>query len=112
MLHCLTQHLNLSFVAKGKVFPDLTFEPFEHGSHGTIVSKVYKVLWIIVDNGYLKWSTNVPPFKLMTNEAECWLSCGVHFWNFKRQVENLINCHQATGHGYMQQYLAYFLCPA
>jgi len=32
--------------------------------------------------------------------------CGVHFWDFKRQVENFENGHQAEGHGYMQQYLA------
>ena len=65
LLHTLTFFL----LPKGKVLPDLTFEPFEHDRHGAVVSKVYKGPWIIVNNGYLKWSTTVPVFKLMMNEA-------------------------------------------
>ncbi len=71
MLHYLTAYFDLFLVAKGKVLPDLTFELFEHDSHGTVVSKVYKGPLIIVDNGYLRWSTTVPPFKLTMNVAEC-----------------------------------------
>jgi hypothetical protein len=60
----------LFFVAKGKVLPDLTFELFERDRNGVVVAKKYMGPWIIVDNGYLKWSTTVPPFKLTMNEAE------------------------------------------
>jgi hypothetical protein len=35
------------------------------------VSKTYSGPWLIVDNGYLKWSTTVPLIKLTMNETEC-----------------------------------------
>lgn len=35
-----------------------------------MVTKTYKGPWIIEDNGYLKWSTTVPPIKVTANEME------------------------------------------
>jgi hypothetical protein len=34
------------------------------------VSKEYQGPWLLVDNGYLKWSTTVPPLKLYATEPE------------------------------------------
>jgi len=54
----------------GDVLPDLEFELLENDETGTVVTKKYKGPWIIVDNGYLKWSTTVPPMKITANEKE------------------------------------------
>lgn len=35
-----------------------------------MITKDYVGPWLIVDNGYLKWSTTVPPLKLYATEAE------------------------------------------
>jgi hypothetical protein len=54
----------------GTVLPDLEFELLELNETGDVVIKKYKEPWIIVDNGYLKWSTTVPPMKITANEKE------------------------------------------
>ena len=43
---------------------------FEYNRSGNIVTKTYKGSWLIVDNGYLKWPTTVPPYKITANEKE------------------------------------------
>jgi Plant transposon protein len=39
-------------------------------NNNNIITKTYKGPWLIVDNGYLKWPTTVPPFKLSASEKE------------------------------------------
>ena len=46
------------------------FELLERDRNGTVVVRKYKGPWILVDNGYLKWSTTVPPIKVTVNEME------------------------------------------
>ncbi len=64
--HCTLTFL--LFVGKGTVLLDLSFKLFEHDRQGAVVSNTYSGPWLIVDNGYLKWSTTIPPIKM--NEAE------------------------------------------
>lgn len=54
----------------GDLLPDVTFELYEYDGDGTVITKRYKGPWILVDNGYLKWSTTVPPFKVTVDEKE------------------------------------------
>jgi hypothetical protein len=54
----------------GDLFPDVTFELYEYDCDGTVITKWCKGSWILVDNGYLKWSTTVPPFKVNADEME------------------------------------------
>ena len=35
---------------------------YEKDANGNTIRVRYKGAWIIVDNGYLSWSTTVPPF--------------------------------------------------
>lgn len=48
---------------RGKVLADATFELLERNKNGEIVPVKYRGAYVIVDNGYLAWSTTVPPFK-------------------------------------------------
>jgi len=53
------------------VVPEFTFELLEKDAcKGVIRSALYQGPWLIVDKGYLKWSTTVPPFKLTSLEEE------------------------------------------
>ena len=42
---------------------DVEFELFER-RHGDIVTIKYRGGYVIVDNGYLRWSATVPPYKV------------------------------------------------
>jgi Plant transposon protein len=50
-------------IRKGNILEDVTFELLERDNSGNISSKVYKGSWFLCDNGYLKWSCLVSPFK-------------------------------------------------
>ena len=50
-------------IYNGKILQDVKFSLFEHNANGEIVQRHYTGAWLIVDNGYLEWSTTVPPFK-------------------------------------------------
>jgi len=53
------------------VVPEFTFELLEKvACTGVIQSALYQGPWLIVDKGYLKWSTTVPPFKLTSLEEK------------------------------------------
>ena len=47
----------------GDTLADIPFELYERDSNGGIVVIKYKGAWILVDNGYLKWSVTIPPIK-------------------------------------------------
>ena len=47
----------------GEWLEDKQFELLELDKDGNIVSIIYLGAWFLVDNGYLEWSTTVPPMK-------------------------------------------------
>jgi DDE superfamily endonuclease len=47
----------------GTVLSDVEFGMLEHDENREIVTVRYKGAWLLVDNGYLRWPTTVPPFK-------------------------------------------------
>ena len=53
-----------------KILQDVEFDLFEEDSDGNISSRRYKGAWIIVDNGYLMWPSNIPPFNNPIFNAE------------------------------------------
>ena len=48
---------------KDDILSDNEFILYERDGDGNIVAVTYKGVWIVVDNGYLTWSTTIPPFK-------------------------------------------------
>ena len=55
----------------GKILNDLDFELFELNEEGEVVAAKYQGCWLLVDNGYLNWSTTVPPMKISFDRREC-----------------------------------------
>ena len=50
-------------VHDGKLMVEKEFELLELDKYGTVCSIKYSGVWFLVDNGYLDWSTTVPPMK-------------------------------------------------
>ena len=50
-------------VHEGKFFGDHEFTLLEYDKSGNIVEIKYAGVWFMVDNGYLNWSTTIPPIK-------------------------------------------------
>ena len=50
-------------IHEGVLFEDNEFTLFEYDALGNIVEVKYQGVWIMVDNGYLDWSTTMPPMK-------------------------------------------------
>jgi hypothetical protein len=50
-------------VHEGKLLADKEFKLFEYDKEGRVVEITYQGAWFLVDNGYLDWSTTVPPMK-------------------------------------------------
>ena len=48
---------------KGKVMMDNIFELLDYDDDGVICSVKYRGVLLLVDNGYLNWSTTIPPMK-------------------------------------------------
>lgn len=59
----------VSGIHDGLYLRDVEFELQEYNPEGIIVSRQYKGGYLIVDNGYLRWSITVPPFKV-TNRID------------------------------------------
>ncbi len=57
-------------IYEGSLMEDVSFELLERNAQGHINSVRYKGPWLIVDNGYLNWSTTVPPLKVTADEKE------------------------------------------
>jgi hypothetical protein len=49
---------------------DVVFELFERDADGNVISVTYNGCYVIVDNGYLSWSTTVPPTKSPLTQKE------------------------------------------
>ena len=52
---------------EGRFMPDFAFELLERDTEGNIITKKYKGVWSMVDNGYHLWPTTVPPFTYCTS---------------------------------------------
>jgi len=50
-------------VFEGKIMEDVEFELFEKDRNGCTVTFRYKGPYLIVDNGYLSWSSTLHPLK-------------------------------------------------
>jgi hypothetical protein len=57
-------------IHSGKLLDDVEFELWELDDEGNEVAVKYRGCWLMVDNGYLKWSTTVPPFKNSLSRRE------------------------------------------
>jgi hypothetical protein len=50
-------------IRKGELLSDVTYNLFEKDGDGEVKEVTYKGGWLLVDNGYLKWSCTIPPYK-------------------------------------------------
>jgi len=57
-------------IHSGKSLADVEFELYDKNERGEIIKVHYKGAWQLVDNGYLPWSTAIPPMKLPITAAE------------------------------------------
>ena len=60
----------VSGIRDGDILGDTEFELLERGRNGEIITVKYKGSYVIVDNGYLRWSVTVPPFKISNKQTE------------------------------------------
>lgn len=60
----------LTRLRKGEILSENDFELLEETPDGEIVRVRYKGVWILVDNGYHKWSLTIPPFKHVSGRKE------------------------------------------
>jgi hypothetical protein len=54
----------------GEIMDDNFFNLYKYDDDGNAVSVRYRGAWIMVDGGYLQWSSTVPPFKDSNNAHE------------------------------------------
>lgn len=59
-------------IKQGDLLSDVVFYLFERDamSEDGVKKVEYKGVWVMVDNGYLRWSTTMPPFKSAIDRAE------------------------------------------
>ena len=50
-------------IRSGNLLADVTFTLYDQNEAGEIIKVQYKGAWQLVDNGYLPWSTAIPPMK-------------------------------------------------
>ena len=50
-------------IRKGTIMDDVIFELYDKDDDGLVIKVKYNGVWQIVDNGYLLWSSCVPPLK-------------------------------------------------
>jgi hypothetical protein len=55
----------------GNILNNLKFELFELNEKDEVVAAKYQGCWLLVDNGYLNWSTTIPPMKISFDRREC-----------------------------------------
>jgi hypothetical protein len=77
-----------------KILNYLKFELFELNEKGEVVAAKYQGCWLLVDNGYLNWSTTIP--RMMSVLTDCWTwliwKCKCKqliFWSFSLALANL-----------------------
>lgn len=57
-------------IKEGNILNDVEFELMERTQDNEIIFVKYKGAWCISDNGYLKWSKTIPPFKNTSIRSE------------------------------------------
>jgi hypothetical protein len=55
---------------KGSPLDYFRFELYDFDEEGKVIKRKYRGAWLLVDNGYLRWSTTIPPFKATTSRKE------------------------------------------
>lgn len=50
-------------IKNGRCENDHAFELCDFDANGDVISKKHKGFWLVVDNGYLKWSVTTPRHK-------------------------------------------------
>ena len=55
----------VSGIWEGRVLKDFKFELYERDKNGNVITVEYRGGYVICDNGYLRWSVRVPPFKVI-----------------------------------------------
>ncbi len=60
---------------EGEKLQDVRFQLYDHDdASGNVTKQMYGGVWQIVDNGYLNWSTTVPPLKTSCNRSDICVS--------------------------------------
>ena len=54
----------------GKLLDNVPFELYDTNAQGETIKVRYIGGWVIVDNGYLNWSTSIPPMKSAVTVVE------------------------------------------
>jgi DDE superfamily endonuclease len=54
----------------GEILQDVEFVLLEKGANGEVIEVAYCGAWLLVDNGYLKWPTTIPPMKVTNDQRE------------------------------------------
>ena len=75
----------VSGIHDGLYLGDVEFELHEYNHDGIVVTRKYKGGYLIVNNGYLRWSITVPPFKVTSRLDEIRWSKWVE--SMKKDVE-------------------------
>ena len=57
-------------IRRGEYNKNFEFELYDKGPNGEVITIKYCGCYVIVDNGYLKWSTTVPPMKNTNSRRE------------------------------------------
>jgi len=57
-------------IYEGDLMQDVTFKLLQKDQNGNIIEVTYRGPWLITDNGYLSWSTTIPPFKVSADRKE------------------------------------------
>lgn len=52
-------------IYEGDLMQDVTFKLLQKDQNGNIIEVTYRGPWLITDNGYLSWSTTIPPYKVI-----------------------------------------------
>ena len=70
----------------GQLLNDFTFKLYDYDEHGIVKEVNYRGPWIILDIGYLRWSTTIPPFKLTTSRKE------IRFSEWMESIRKDVEC--------------------
>ena len=50
-------------INEGDILSNSEFELLEYDNEENIIAVKYRGIWLLSDNGYLTWSTTIPPYK-------------------------------------------------
>jgi hypothetical protein len=70
---------------EGDIMDGNRFKLYAYDSNGEVTKQEYQGAWFLVDNGYLAWSTTVPPIKMTNSHAEIQFSAWLE--SMRKDVE-------------------------